>query len=125
MYRGQTPRPPFIYYFFKLTSSCKISSDVVIMRVFAWNPRCATIISVNSSDKSTFDISKAPEIISPAPFKPGRDNSLIVKPFAFRSSLPELFVSLNVLPPIFLNRLGLEIAPTKFVQQFLIVRCYQ
>ena len=44
-----------------------MESDVVIIRVFAWNPRCATIMSVNSSDKSTLDISRKPELIDPSP----------------------------------------------------------
>src|SRR5690625_5611291 len=65
---GSAPRhslPP--YYLFKLTGSCNISSDVMMILVFAWKPRWAVIISVNSSAKSTFDISSAPLAILAAP----------------------------------------------------------
>ena len=40
-------------YRFKFTSSVSISSEVVITRADAWNPRWAVIISVNCSDKSS------------------------------------------------------------------------
>src|SRR5690625_7625251 len=60
-------QPLLPYYRFKFTSSCRISSDVEMILVFAWNPRCATIIFVNSSARSTFDISKAPLMIDAAP----------------------------------------------------------
>ena len=43
--------------------SIRISSPDVITRAFAWNPRCATIILVNSSARSTFDISNDLETI--------------------------------------------------------------
>ena len=36
-----------------------------MMRELAWKPRCVTIIDVNSSDKSTLDISSAPGVIRP------------------------------------------------------------
>src|SRR5690625_688335 len=88
--------PP--YYLFKLTSSCNISSDVVIILVFAWKPRWAVIISVNSSAKSTFDISREPLAILAAP-----SLSASTKP-----ARPALFVSRNKLPPIFSRPPGLE-----------------
>src|SRR5699024_3704764 len=54
-------------YLFKFTSSCKISSEVVMIFVLDWKPRCALIISVNSSARSTLDISSALLTTSPAP----------------------------------------------------------
>lgn len=49
------------YYLIKLVISCSKLSAVVITRALAWKPRCDIIIRVNSSDKSTFDCSKAPD----------------------------------------------------------------
>ena len=63
--RPDPPSQTMLCYRFKFTSSCKISSEVVMIRVLAWNPRCATIISVNSSDRSTLDISREPDLIAP------------------------------------------------------------
>ena len=47
------------------TRSTSISSDVEIVRAFAWNPRCATIMFVNSWAMSTLDISSVPGLIDP------------------------------------------------------------
>ena len=54
-----------------LTRSFSISSDVVITRAFAWNPRCAMIMFVNCVERSTFDISRKPDWIVPLPPAPG------------------------------------------------------
>ena len=50
-------------YRLRLTNSFNISSAVVMTRAFAWNPRCATIILVNSSERSTLEPSMAPGVI--------------------------------------------------------------
>ena len=50
--------------------------------VFAWKPRCATIISVNSSERSTFDISSEPDANVPRP-----------SPATLMSAVPELMDS--------------------------------
>ena len=42
-------------------------SDTVIILEFAWNPLCVVIISVNSEDRSTLDISNIPVDIVPPP----------------------------------------------------------
>src|SRR5690606_2192271 len=47
-------------YRFRFTTSCSISSLLVITRPAAWNPRWVTIIRVNSCARSTFDISSPP-----------------------------------------------------------------
>lgn len=44
-------------YRFRLISSSRSVSEVVITREFAWKPLCVVIISVNSELKSTLDIS--------------------------------------------------------------------
>ena len=50
-----------------------MSSAVEMTRAFAWNPRCAMIMFVNSAEMSTFEPSSAPgvmdEVIVP-PAKP-------------------------------------------------------
>ena len=38
-----------------------------MIREFAWKPRCATIISVNSEVRSTLDISSWPAMMAPVP----------------------------------------------------------
>ncbi len=50
-------------YRFRFTSSVSISSAVVITRALAWKPRCAIIMLVNSSDRSTFELSSAPGVM--------------------------------------------------------------
>ncbi len=68
------------------------------MRELAWKPRCVIIIDVNSSDKSTLDISSAPGVIrprSPVPAAPIcgmpelRDASNIVSPAFIKPPLLE------------------------------------
>ncbi len=56
-------RPPRAYLL-RLTSSCSISSLVVITRAFDWKPLCVVIMFVNSCARSTFDISSAPEVMN-------------------------------------------------------------
>ena len=46
-----------VRYRLRLTSSWSISSEVVITRPLAWNPRWAVIIPVNCVARSTLDIS--------------------------------------------------------------------
>ncbi len=53
------------YYLFKFTSSSSKESEVVIIRLFAWKPRCVVIISVNSADRSTLLISNTPDSMLP------------------------------------------------------------
>jgi len=53
-------------YLFKLTSSCNISSAVVIPLLLAWKPLWYIIIFVNSVDKSTLDISNVLDVKLPA-----------------------------------------------------------
>jgi len=48
---------------FRFTTSCSISSLFVMTRLFAWKPRWATIMFVNSCARSTFDISSAPLVM--------------------------------------------------------------
>src|SRR3954451_24577476 len=55
------------HYRLRLTRSWRISSELVITRLFAWKPRWATIRPVNSSARSTLDISSAPELSTPRP----------------------------------------------------------
>lgn len=55
--------PNELSYRFRFTSSCNISSLVVITLLLAWKPRCVTIMLVNSCARSTFDISSAPLVI--------------------------------------------------------------
>ncbi len=45
-------------YRFRLTSSSNKVSDTVIIRLFAWKPRCVVIMVVNSLDRSTLLISR-------------------------------------------------------------------
>ena len=52
-------------YRFRFTSSSNKVSEVVIIRLFAWNPRCVVIISVNSWERSTLLISRTPLVIYP------------------------------------------------------------
>ena len=52
-----------IAYRFRFTSSSSKVSEVVIIREFAWNPLWVVIISVNSVDRSTLDISSTPLVI--------------------------------------------------------------
>jgi hypothetical protein len=46
-------------YRFRFTTSCSISSLFVITGLFAWKPRRATIMLVNSCARFSFDISRA------------------------------------------------------------------
>ena len=48
-------------------SSERTWSVVVMTRALAWNPRCASISRTNSSAMSTFEFSRTPETIVPAP----------------------------------------------------------
>lgn len=50
----------FNYYLLRLVSSSRSVSDTVMIRLLAWKPRCVVIISVNSLERSTFDISSTP-----------------------------------------------------------------
>ena len=43
-----------------------------MVREFAWKPLSVTIMSVNCSARSTFDISSVPAMIFPLPAEPGR-----------------------------------------------------
>jgi hypothetical protein len=52
-----------IAYRLRLTSSCNISSLVVIARELAWNARWVMIMSTNSLPRSTLDCSSVPERI--------------------------------------------------------------
>ena len=52
-------------------SSSSSVSETVIIREFAWNPLCAVIISVNSLERSTFDISREDVTNAPVPAWPG------------------------------------------------------
>jgi len=54
-------------YLFRLTTSCSNSSEVVMTREFAWNPRWVRIRFVNSWARSTFDISSVPGATWPRP----------------------------------------------------------
>ena len=60
--------------------------------VFAWKPRCATIMSVNSSERSTFDISREPDANVPRP-----------SPATLMSGVPELMDSWNKLFAVFVK----------------------
>ncbi len=51
------------YYLFRFTSSSKMESETVIIRLFAWKPLCVVIISVNSWERSTLLISRTPLVI--------------------------------------------------------------
>ena len=52
-------------YLFRFTSSSINVSDTVIILELAWKPLCVVIISVNSVERSTLDISKTPDEIEP------------------------------------------------------------
>ena len=53
------------YNYSEMKNALESVSDVVIILEFAWKPLCVVIISVNSFDKSTFDISNAPVVMPP------------------------------------------------------------
>ena len=50
---------------FRFTSSCNISSEVVITLEFAWNPLSVMIIFTISSERSTLDISREEGVMVP------------------------------------------------------------
>src|SRR6266545_1225806 len=53
---GCAPRPVIEQdYRFRFTSSCRISSEVVMTLEFAWKPRCAAIMLMKLSPRSTLD----------------------------------------------------------------------
>src|ERR1043166_3001840 len=68
---GDSTRLAAMAYRFRFTSSCNISSLVVMMRAFAWNARWVWIRLANSLERSTLDNSSAPAWIRPMPFVPG------------------------------------------------------
>src|SRR5690606_35030005 len=86
-----------IHYRFRFTSSCSISSDVVMTRELAWKPRWVTIMLVNSWDRSTLDISREPGAMMPRGPEPGAP---------MRAS-PELGVGSNMVPPTLASPPGL------------------
>src|SRR3954454_8654206 len=81
----------------RLTRSCRSSSDAVMTLLFAWKPRWATIRPVNSSERSTLDISSAPAFRVPRPPLPA----------APTSGLPELSPARYELFPALARPLGL------------------
>ena len=58
------------HYRLRFNVSSSSSSDTVMVRALAWNPRWARIILVNSSAMSTFDVSSALPISVPFPPDP-------------------------------------------------------
>src|SRR3712207_1054473 len=60
-----------VLYRFRFTRSCRTSSELEMTRLLAWKPRWATISPVNSSARSTLDISSAPAMRVPRPPAPG------------------------------------------------------
>src|SRR5207245_11065891 len=58
-------------YRLRFTRSCSISSEAVMTREFAWKPRSAMIMFVNSWARSTLDISSAPADSDPLDPTPG------------------------------------------------------
>src|SRR3954462_15053107 len=48
-----------------------MESAVEMTRELAWKPRWAVIMLVNVCDRSTFDISIAPAVVTPRPAMPG------------------------------------------------------
>ncbi len=91
--KGDPFNPSPLNYRFKLTNSCNISSEVVMIFVFAWKPRCAMIISVNSSERSTFDISREPDA----------NRSAILSPAILILGVPELMDSWKSCLPTFVK----------------------
>ena len=57
-------------YRFRFTSSSRIESDTVMIRELAWKPLCVTIISENSVEMSTLDISSEDVFNAPVPSSP-------------------------------------------------------
>src|SRR3712207_3771493 len=92
---GRGARPgfhrPFGYQRLRLTSSWRISSEVVMIRLLAWKPRWAITRLVNSCARSTFDISSAPLVMRPRPAEPAEPTW----------ARPEFTVLRNIESPIF------------------------